>query len=203
VTVFCFGVLFWIALPRNLGALRYTSLASIAISIILVIAIGVISFSYKEADQPNQEFGKRIEKAVTTNDITVNGIFSSTSLVIFSYMYQPNIPAIHHELLDRSIKKMDWVMFLGTLIASIAYFFCGFFGYATFANNIDISHIHGVKGRDVDTLMSKQNILADYPSDFTFGLVLQIGVLVMILFASPFCILPSKDSLEQLLLPQD
>lgn len=44
LSLFCFGVLLWISLPRSLGVLRFTSLASFAISIFLVMTIFVLSF---------------------------------------------------------------------------------------------------------------------------------------------------------------
>lgn len=47
LTLFCFGVLLWISLPRSLGVLRFTSLASFMISIFLVTTIFVLAFTYK------------------------------------------------------------------------------------------------------------------------------------------------------------
>lgn len=131
-----------------------------------------------------------MKTALGHNDITVNGIFNSIPLIIFSYMYQPLIPAIYHELNNKSVQKMDKILLLGTLLASVAYILCGIFGYVTFANHAD-----------VEALMGKQNILECYKGGMTIVKVCQVGVLLMVLFASPFCVLPAKDSFEQLLLP--
>ena len=73
--------------------------------------------------------------ALGNNNITVHGIFTSMPLIVFSYMYQPNIPAIYHELTNKSIKKMNYVLFFGTLLATVMYILCGLFGYATFSNH--------------------------------------------------------------------
>lgn len=75
------------------------------------------------------------------NDITVDGIFKSIPLIIFSYMYQPLIPAIYHELNNKTVLKMDKVLILGTLVASCAYVMCGLFGYVTFANHSNVKEL--------------------------------------------------------------
>ena len=51
LSIYCFGILLWISLPRSLGALRFTSLASFLISIFLVVTIFVLSF---RSNTPNQ-----------------------------------------------------------------------------------------------------------------------------------------------------
>ena len=73
--------------------------------------------------------------------MTVAGVFNSIPLIIFSYMYQPLIPAIYHELSDKSVKKMDKVLSLGTLLASVLYVMCGLFGYVTFANHSNVKEL--------------------------------------------------------------
>ena len=105
-------------------------------------------------------------------------------------MYQPLIPAIYHEVKGKSMGKLNTIVGMGTLVASIAYIICGIYGYATFSMNAD-----------VEEKMKAQNILDNYRKNVTIGKICLIGVLFVVTFASPFCILPSKDSLEQLLLP--
>ena len=131
------------------------------------------------------------EAATDNSRISVDGIFNSLPSIVFLYMYTPNIPAIYHELTDKSMKKMSIVLFVGTTLATIIYFLVGFFGYATFVRN------DGLKKLMVDD----QNILmGPYKLPIMYGC--QFGILVIVLFASPFSILPSKDSLEVLLLPE-
>lgn len=105
-------------------------------------------------------------------------------------MYQPLIPAIYHELNNKSVQKMDKILYMGTIMASVAYIMCGVFGYVTFSNH-----------KNVEALMEKQNILECFPTNMVIIKICQVGVLFMVLFASPFCVLPAKDSFEQLLMP--
>lgn len=67
--------------------------------------------------------------------ITVWGVFNSIPLIIFSYMYQPLIPAIYHELKARNLNNMKTVLASGTGFASLAYILVGLFGYITFAKS--------------------------------------------------------------------
>merc|ERR1711935_785277 len=103
-------------------------------------------------------------------------------------MYQPNIPAIYHELKNRNLKNINKVLGTGTMIASCSYILTGVFGYITFAKRLNVEQI-----------MNVQNILiADYGGFIVIKLCL-LGVLVIVTFAAPFCILPSKDSVEELI----
>ena len=63
----------------------------------------------------------------------------------------------------------------------------GMFGYATFAKRPDIAF-----------LMDRNNILQN---DYNGILIMKIclfGMLVVVFFATPFCVLPNKDSIEEL-----
>jgi amino acid permease len=88
--------------------------------------------------------------------------------------------------------SMKKVLGIGTGLASAVYIMTGMFGYVTFAMN-----------PRVDEIMNEQNILkADYGDNKIIKCCL-IGVLFVVLFASPFCILPSKDSIEELSMGED
>lgn len=188
-TIFSFCLMFPISLPRSLSALRYSSFLSFGISLFLVGTVFSMCFKDGASDStPTNEkydFGKRFEKTLHADNITVGGIFNSIPLVIFSFMYQPNIPAIHQELKKRSVMNMQKVLLIGTTLATVAYIMTGEFGYATFSLN-----------ENVDVIMEKQNILkGDYDGSNYIKACL-IGVLIVVLFASPFCVLPCKDSIE-------
>lgn len=102
-------------------------------------------------------------------------------------MYQVNIPALYSELKDKKLSNMLKVLCFGTLIAAIAYILVGIFGFTTFALSPNVCE-----------LMEAQNILkADYGQNALIK-ACTIGVLFVVMFASPFCILPVKDSLEEL-----
>ena len=108
------------------------------ISIFLVMTIFVLSFDSSSPEEPDQDFGQRFDSAIKNNNISVNGIFSSIPLIVFSYMYQPLIPAIYHELTNKSVKKMNKILYLGTGLASCLYIMVGIFGYVTFSNHREV-----------------------------------------------------------------
>jgi len=62
-------------------------------------------------------------------------LFNALSYIVFAFMYQPNTPAVHHELKKRNLMNMRKVLLLGTTIATSAYILCGIFGYVTFSKN--------------------------------------------------------------------
>jgi len=81
------------------------------------------------------------------------------------------------------------VLLIGTGIATTAYMLCGIFGYVTFSKNPNI-----------DKWMSNPNqLLFDYGHEPIIHVCLILFV-VCIFFASPFCVLPAKDSFEELLM---
>jgi amino acid permease len=49
-TIFCFGLLLPLSIPRSLVALRFTSLLSFAISIFIVMVIFILCFRETKAD---------------------------------------------------------------------------------------------------------------------------------------------------------
>ena len=154
------------------------------------MSICCLSFSESNADGTDRfDFSERFSTAAKHNTLSVWGVFNSLPLIIFSYMYQPNIPAIYHELKKKNMMSMKKVLGIGTGMATIAYILCGSFGYITF-----------VKRSNVEDIMEEQNILKAPYGDNTIIKCCLIGVLIVVTFAAPFCVLPSKDSFEELLM---
>ena len=75
------------------------------------------------------------------SDITVAGIFNSLPLIIFAFMYTPNIPAIYHELKHKNLENIKKVLAYGTSIATVSYFITGVFGYITFVKHENVDEI--------------------------------------------------------------
>lgn len=67
-------------------------------------------------------------------ELSLMGFFGSLPLIIFSYMYQVNIPAIYQELEVKSMYGAKKVIFLGTALAAVVYITAGIFGYIAFAD---------------------------------------------------------------------
>ena len=99
-------------------------------------------------------------------------------------MYQVNIPMIYVELEKRESKQMAKVIAVGSSVAVLFYCMVGVFGYATFVY-------------DLGQLCSK-NILQ---ADFQGSIPIQLGnfaLLFSVICAAPLCVLPSKDTVEEL-----
>ena len=127
---------------------------SFFISIFIVLVIFALCFRETKADgYKSHDFSERASEAYSESwNITIQGIFNSLPLIIFSYMYQPNIPAIYHELKRKTMVNMSKVLWIGTGLATVVYVMVGMFGYITFALN-----------DNVEEIMDAQNILqADY-----------------------------------------
>ena len=181
------------SLPRSLSALSITSLISFFISLFIVLVIFTLCFKNKNLPEL-APFDERFQKAYDESwDISLDGIFNSIPLIIFSYMYQPLIPAIYHELTDRNMKNMNTVLGMGTVITAVIYIIVGIFGWVTFTKN-----------DYYDAIMQKQNILiADEYGGYGYSKIMKACgflILFVVLFASPFCVLPAKDSVEELFL---
>jgi len=162
---------------------------SFAISLFIVFTIFVLSFRETADEGPGHyDFKERFAYAYNAPVISVSGIFASLPLIIFAFMYQPNTPAIYTELKQRNLTNIKKVLFSGTLLASACYIMVGMFGYATFAMRPDIA-----------MLMERNNILQnDFNGIYIIKLCL-LGMLLVVFFATPFCVLPNKDSIEELI----
>ena len=189
---FSFVLVFPCSLPRTLSALRFSSMASFFISIFIILSIVFLGLVDKDVNSNNGQttLGASFKTGITNFDITVSGVFNSLPLVIFAFMYQPNIPMIYSELEKKSRVSMTKVLNYGTIGASVSYLMAGVFGYVTFANY-----------PNVDEIMEMQNILqAPYQGNVIIYICL-FAILIVILFATPLTLLPCKDTLEELLLP--
>ena len=108
-------------------------------------------------------------------------------------MYQVNIPAICQELEVKSMLNAKKVIFLGTALAAVAYITAGIFGYIAFAE--------GSTSEQLDTYFSNNILSAPYKTpDGKTPIPIYIslfGMMVVVVFATPFCVLPTKDSIEE------
>jgi amino acid permease len=148
------------------------------------------------------DLGESFNIAINNFDITVLGVFNSIPLVIFSYMYQTNIPMIYSELHHKNLKSMKTVMVMGTIGATISYMIAGIFGYAAFANYPTGYASNYNEEKTLDGLMNLQNILKCYPNN-PVNLISLFGILTVVIFATPVTILPCKDTIEELYLKPD
>lgn len=143
--LFCYTVVFPLTLARKVSVLRFASLFSFICGVYVVLVLVFVCLCDRDL---NQSVGPGLKIATTKVNVSLNGIFSSFPLVVFSFMYQPNLPGVYQELKDKSLPNMWKVICSATLIAVICYSLAGFFGYATFANY-----------PNVEQIMEEENIL--------------------------------------------
>lgn len=67
----------------------------------------------------------------------LDSISSTFPLIIFSYLYQVNIPGILQEIRSEDkVQAMSKVIKYGTLTSAAVYIVIGLFGYALFSTNV-------------------------------------------------------------------
>ena len=181
--IFSFGIMFPMSIPRSASALRFTSLFGVLCSMYLCLGVTGLFFSSKDiVADPSKNLGE-----LEAFKVSYKGIVSTVPLIIFAYMYQVNIPMIYVELEERTAPQMGKIIAAGSSVAVAFYCLVGVFGYAVFAG-------------DPGALCSK-NILTADSSLFKSNPVIQVGnfaLLFSVIAAAPLCVLPSKDTVEEL-----
>jgi amino acid permease len=126
--LFAFLILFPMSIPRNINALRFTSLLGVLCSMYLCIIVVILFFTNRDIVP---DIWANIEQMEAVK-LSYEGVVTSVPLIIFAYMYQVNIPQIYNELEIQSEKQMGKVIGLGSSVAVVFYITVGIFGYATF-----------------------------------------------------------------------
>ena len=185
-TLICFPV----TLPRKLSEIRLASMFSVLLSIYVVLVIVFEALLNKGTSSSlSAGFTAGKDKA----HISMKGIFGSLPLIIFSYMYQVNIPGIYQELEVKTIGNAKKIIFSGTALASVAYISAGIFGYVAFAD--------GSTEAELETYFSDNALAAPWKNDAgntPVAIYISLfGMMIVVTFAVPFCVLPVKDSIEE------
>jgi amino acid permease len=183
------------SLPRKLTALRFSTFISVLVSFFIVLTI-FFEAVLLHGTSPSIAEGFKIgaERA----QIDAAGILNSLPLIIFGFMYQCNIPAIYNEMTNKHLRKGRKVLYIGTIAACICYVIAGVSGYVAFSA--------GTTYPEYVTIFSSKNILlAPYSKNRTAPGELPVpifcclfGILIVVVFATPFCVLPCKDSIEDI-----
>ena len=136
--IFSFGVVFPLALNRTISALRHASYFSFFCGFYVVLVIVITCLSDRDVVP---DLSKSLKEAATTSNFTGWSFFQAFPLIVFSFMYQPNLPAVYSELKNKTYSTMWTVIFFATSIACVCYALAGYFGYATFACEPDVKEI--------------------------------------------------------------
>jgi amino acid permease len=185
-TLFSFGMLLPMSLPRSINALRYSSLFGVLCSVYLSLAVFFVFYCDKEmVPDPAQNF-----KDAELFTLSFTGVVSSFPFIIFAYMYQVNIPMIYTELERRNAKQMSKVLIFGTVGAVVLYIIVGVWGYVTFTNNPTVTAEEALKDANI--------LQAPYPNSVTPILIGNFALFFAIATAAPLIILPAKDTVEEI-----
>ena len=191
-TLFAFGMLFPMSIPRSINALRFTSLFGVLCSVYLSLAVFFVFYCDKEV-VPDPSANMKETKLF---NVSFSGVVSTFPLIIFAYMYQVNIPMIYTELETRNSSAMSKVLVLGTVGAVILYIIVGVWGYATFVNN--------PADPNAESALADANILsAPYPKDVIPITIGNFALFFAIATAAPLCVLPAKDTVEEIVAKGD
>jgi len=136
--LFSYAVVFPLTLARKLSALRFSSLFSFFCGIYVVLVLVFVCLCDRDV---NPDLGASLEKVASEFRLTAGGIFNCFPLIVFSFMYQPNLPSVYAELQVKKPATMARVIIYATIIACTSYTLAGYFGYATFAMNPDVDNI--------------------------------------------------------------
>ena len=134
-SIFSYGVIFPMTLARKISTLRYFSLFSFFCGTYVVLVI-VFTCLFNHKINPNLR--ESIQTAATQVKLSAKGIFNSFPLIVFAFLYHPNLPTVYQELSTKNLTNMWKVIIIATLIAVVCYVIAGFFGFATFATYFDV-----------------------------------------------------------------
>ena len=186
-TLYTFLVLIPLSLPRKVGVLRFNSLFGVTCSFYLVLCL-VFLFLVDRNQVPSM--GDNFKKAEYF-DVSYKGLVSAIPFVVFAFMYQPNIPIVYRELNNRSYDRMEKVIIRGSGSVVVLYILASVFGYLGLIGD----------AANLKILIDKQNVLEVQYQNWA----MKIAVLVLlfaIFAAAPMCVLPSKDTYEELVYSQ-
>ena len=93
--LFSYAVVFPLALERKLSALRFASLFSFFCGVYVVLVLVCVCLANRTI---NPDLSESLSTAATQFNLSASGIFNSFPLIVFSFMYQPNLPSVYQEL---------------------------------------------------------------------------------------------------------
>jgi len=130
-------IVFPLALNRQMGALRFTSLSGITCVSYLVFAI---IYEYFNLCSDYDTCFWSSKSNISTEDIAVSdweSVMRGVPIFVYGYTCHPNVLPLYLELQRRSTKRMHKVMRTGLSFAWFLYILVGAFGFLTFRHATD------------------------------------------------------------------
>ena len=114
-------------------------------------------------------------------------------------MYQVNIPALYSELESKSIANAKKFIIAGTIMAVILYIIAGCFGYMSFASGLTESEMEAIFTDNIlKAPYHTEGSTSQNPNTPIVIYISLFGMCVVVSIATPFCVLPCKDSIEEI-----
>ena len=171
-TIYSFVVLLPLSIPRKINVLRYNSLIGVLWSFYLVLWLVFLFFVDRKLVP---DMGESLSKASYFN-ISYEGLTYAVPYIVFAFMYQPNIPIVYRELIDRNYRRMAKVVVRGSGSVIILYILACIFGYLGLVARPDLLQV----------LNEKNNVLEVDYGNWAFNIAV-IG-LVFCNFRSCTCL---------------
>ena len=182
-SIYTFLILLPLWMPRKINMLRYNSLFGVLCTIYLVLWLMFLFFTDRKL-VPSISDNFRDAKYF---NISYDGLTYSVPYVVFAFMFQPNVPMVYRELIDRDYKIMAKVASRGSIIVILIYIIAWIFGYLWLVNQPE----------QLDVLLEKFNILEVDYENWAFNIAV-IALIFAIFAAAPVAFLPTKDTIEEL-----
>jgi amino acid permease len=113
-------------------------------------------------------------KAATYFKFSYRGLINAVPFVIFSFMYQPNIPIVYRELHNKNYRRMEKVIVRGSGSVVVLYIIASTFGYLLVVKNDEL----------FGQLIQNRTVLEVNFDNWAFKIAL-IGLLFAIFAAAP------------------
>ena len=176
------------SLARTLGALRYSFLLGIVFVSYLTICVII------EAFNPNIGDIKTNYDSATYFKIT--GFLNTFPIAIFSFTCHSNVLDVYQELQRKSRRRMSKVLSRVMIIALILYILVGVFGYITFASKNLTDQLTNTNNAGVILLAESYKDKIPMEVSLCF-------ICISIIFTFPLNIKPTKDSLLDIIYPDE
>lgn len=174
------------SLARTLGALRYSFLLGIVFVSYLTIVVII------EAFNPNiSDISKNYDQS---NYFKINGFLTTFPIAIFSFTCHSNVLDVYQELQRKSRRRMGKVLSRVMIIALVLYVLVGVFGYITFATDTD----QLTRTDNAGVILLAQSYGDKIPMEVSLCFIC-----ISIIFTFPLNIKPTKDSLLDILYPEE
>lgn len=174
--ILCCGLVFPLALFKNLSAFRFTSLLS-AFSVIYVTILVTAQFGFFV---PENDYSDMVYFKVDLN------IFSSFSICLYAYACHINITQIQGELINTNERRMLKASLRALMTVLVPYMLTGVFGYLSLLN-------------DVPSLI----IMRSTPDRIGNDWMMVLGRVLMsitLILAIPLNVLPCRNQIQRVIL---